>query len=112
MIINSSLETGTVVSVEVGSNVTFSCEATGVPLPNITFVSSSHRIPLVVNVQVIVNSVIGILSLTNLVDSDSGNFTCVANNGVPESTSAFFELIVQGKIKLIIMFYYEESYCM
>ena len=101
-IINSSLESGTVFSVSEDSDVTFSCEATGIPLPNITFVTSSNRVLFAVEVQLITNSIIGILSLTNVVDSDSGNYTCVADNGVQESASASFELVVQGTFTSIL----------
>ena len=108
-IINSSLES--IIFISEGSDATFSCEATGVSLPTITFVSSSSRVSVLVEMHstntvlprcytppfatyfqekegggggVVTTRTNSILSLINIEDSDSGNYTCVAYNGVPE----------------------------
>lgn len=100
--------------VKYGSNISIECVAFGAPNPTTTIVlpdnTTAERSYLdsvyshtvsddVVNINkfAIVSRV---LNLNNVRENDSGNYSCVASNGVAESGFATFELIVQGNILL------------
>ena len=67
-------------------NRTFTCEATGYPIPNVTW----HRVdgPSIDGVSVSENiltgdgSVIANLTITNASREDTGEYTCTANNRI------------------------------
>lgn len=94
---NSSLENGTILSIIEGSNIIFSCEATGMPLPTISFILSNDRIISAPEDQPAVGRVLGTLNLTSVRGNDSGIYICLADNGAGRIAFTTFELIVQGK---------------
>ena len=91
--------------------VTFTCSATGIPPPEITWMRngvpfSNTRVTLSNPTMPELYSTDGgniyfvsrNLTLANTMDADSGTYTCVASNGnaVTPTVTQDFELIVQG----------------
>jgi len=71
-----------------GDNVTFTCTATGIPLPNITWMNESI---MLMSSDMIIDSttILSTLTLSNLQDDDFDNYTCTATNmfGSDDSTA-------------------------
>ena len=104
--------------------VTFTCQATGNPPPEITWMR--NRAPLdQSNPQVTlrepktelystgggVNFIVSqTLTLDNTMDADSGIYTCVASNEVTSVTQNF-ELFVQGESELLVCVYVLDGAC-
>ena len=100
--------------------VTFTCSATGIPPPEITWMRNG--VPLDNNVDPCISlspsdpevfpttggniySVSRSLTISNTRDNDSDTYTCVASNGnaVTPSVDQDFELIVQGKLVIKVI---------
>ncbi|XP_065905337.1 hemicentin-1-like isoform X3 [Dysidea avara] len=65
----------------INDNVTFTCTATGIPLPIITWSSDSRNsIEATGDIVIDVNRTVSILTLSNLQDDDFDNYTCTATN--------------------------------
>ena len=65
----------------VGGNVTFTCTATGIPLPNITWMDENDNSVLVGSDMIIDGTtILSTLTLSNLQDDDFDNYTCTATN--------------------------------
>ena len=89
--------------------MTFMCSASGIPAPTITWFSLVGNIPSVLNNLLIdenyepldgrgiVFLVTSELTLSRSNDSDSGTYSCQAENEFGNATREF-ELIVQGKV--------------
>ena len=90
--------------------VTFTCSATGIPPPEITWIRngvpfSNTRVTLSNPTMPELYSTDGVsrnLTLANTVDADSGTYTCVASNGnaVTPNDTQDFELFVNGKLNI------------
>ena len=90
------------------SPITFQCSATGIPIPSISWYrngssltpSSNPRVTVGLSSQQLLSSglyqVTQTLNITNTTDTDSGNYSCMANN-TANSQSATFLLVVQCK---------------
>ena len=92
--------------------VTFTCSATGIPPPNITWMRNGVVLDESVNSRISLSnpsdaemvqtahgnifSVSCSLTISNTMDSDSGTYTCVASNAAANVTHDF-ELVVQGQ---------------
>jgi len=63
----------------VNDNATFTCTATGIPLPTITWMNGSI---MLMGSDMIINSttILSTLTLSNLQDDDFENYTCTATN--------------------------------
>ncbi|XP_033100233.1 Down syndrome cell adhesion molecule-like protein 1 homolog isoform X2 [Anneissia japonica] len=70
-------------SAQVGSRVTFKCEATGSPAPSIVWSKASGIIPT----ERVEEPRQGWLRLLNLVEEDEGVYVCTANNGYTSRTA-------------------------
>ena len=110
------LDDGFTYTVNEGNPVTFTCSATGIPPPNITWIkngvvlngSADSRISLgnpsdpetVSTAGGNIYFVSRNLTLDNTRDNDSGTYTCVASNGnaVMPNVTQNFELFVNGKL--------------
>ena len=69
------------VSGMLGSNVMFTCTATGIPLPDITWMDEDGNIVTTTRDMIIDGTVIrSILTLSNLQDEDFDDYTCTATN--------------------------------
>ena len=86
-----------------GDNVTLSCNASGIPVPTITWtrngsvlISSVPRISLGAESRE--------LTITNISRADSGEYRCVANNSEGNVTSNAATLDVKCKFKLSVCF--------
>lgn len=100
-------------TVNASNPVTFSCTATGIPAPMISFrrngamlFSDLPAAPTTVMVMrdsdnERVFQVTQTLLLNTTMDADSGMYECLASNGVGNN-SAIFELIVQGEFGFYI----------
>ena len=86
-----------------GDNVTLSCNASGNPVPTITWTR---------NGSVLISSVPRIsfraesreLTITTIDTADSGEYQCVANNSVGNDTSDAATIDVQCKYRLCVCF--------
>jgi len=64
-----------------GGNVTFTCMATGIPLPDITWSRDDmSSIEATGDFVMDNNSRVSMLTLSNLQDEDFDNYTCTATN--------------------------------
>ena len=93
--------------------VTFECSATGIPDPTITWYRNGaelNRSRIIINSPMVMDFTRGIdgetvrmvtrtLQLTDMVDADSGTYTCNATNSAGNDQETF-ELIVQSKFSL------------
>ena len=73
------------------SNVTFHCNATGIPDPVISWSKEGSDIP--------VRHSAGVLSLTGVASDDDGRYICTAKNAAGTSTTSI-ELTVLGLLEL------------
>jgi len=73
------------------SNVTFHCNATGIPDPVISWSKEGSDIP--------VRHSAGVLSLTGVISDDNGRYICTAKNAAGTSTTSI-ELTVEGLLEL------------
>ena len=69
-------------SAVLGASVVFTCMATGIPLPDITWMDQDGNIvgttnDMVINGGTVIRST---LTLSSLQDDDFDNYTCTANN--------------------------------
>ena len=90
------------------SPITFQCSATGIPISSISWYkngstltpSSNPHVTVGLSSQQLLSSglyqVTQTLGITNTTDTDSGNYSCMANN-TADSQSATFLLVVQCK---------------
>ena len=68
-------------SAMINDNVTFTCTATGIPLPTITWMDENDNSVLVGSDMIIDNTTIrSTLTLSNLQAEDFDNYTCTATN--------------------------------
>ena len=79
----------TSIAVEENQNVTFTCLARGLPLPNITWSKVGESLP----VEAVITEQ-GSLLLLEVWPKDSGNYSCTASNLAGEITSPAVELVV------------------
>ena len=104
-----------VVTDEGTDQILISCTATGIPAPNITWRDPSgaevaatrnnrilvldHMGPQLVTEDGVdfVYSITRLLQINNTVDSDSGVYTCVADNGVVEVANNTVTVFVRGE---------------
>ena len=64
-----------------GGSVVFTCTATGIPLPDITWMDEDSNIVTTTSNMIIDSTVIqSTLTLSNLQDEDFDNYTCTATN--------------------------------
>ena len=89
------------------THVSFQCNATGIPAPNITWYRNGtffdkSAIPRVSlngsytnQINCNIKLVTAMLTIYNATDGDSGNYTCSASNEVGQSTSTF-TLYIKG----------------
>ena len=109
---------GQVYTVNETDPVTFTCSATGIPPPKITwmrngapFDGSNTRVTLTDPTVPELYSTNGgdvflvsrNLTLDNTMDADTGTYTCVASNGnaMNQTDMQNFQLIVKGKVCLL-----------
>ena len=80
-----------------GSNVTFSCVASGVPEPSLSWTINGTAINVTANPRINLTADGQQLTVTNVNRTDSGEFRCVASNKVGNVTSMAAKLTVQCK---------------
>lgn len=83
----------TSIAVEANQNVTFTCLARGLPLPNITWSKVGGSLP----VEAVITEQWGLL-LLDVLPEDSGNYSCTASNLAGEITSPAVELVVHSTL--------------
>ena len=106
-----SPDPGTVYTINEGESIQFECDAYGIPPPMLSF---EYEIPFSAEMlaRVSTNSSVeayvtpsngekvmltrGIAILVIATDTDSGNYTCVANSTTPETDRIAVTLVVQG----------------
>lgn len=79
----------TSIAVEENQNVTFTCLARGLPLPNIIWSKVGGSLPVEA-----ATTEQGSLLLLEVLPEDSGNYSCTASNLAGEITSPAVELVV------------------
>ena len=80
-----------------GSNVTFSCNATGNPAPTFSWTKDGLAITSSDNPRISLSLNNKKLTITNLTKTDGGEYTCVATNSVKTIKSNAATLSVQCK---------------
>ena len=80
-----------------GSNVTFSCVATGVPVPSLSWTINGIAINPTANPRITLSADSKQLTVTNVNRIDSGEYRCVASNKVDNVTSLVATLTVHCK---------------
>ena len=88
----------TSIAVEENQNVTFTCLARGLPLPNITWSKVGGSLPVEA-----VTTEQGSLLLLEVLPEDSGNYSCTASNLAGEITSPAVELAVHSTLMFAIL---------
>ena len=83
----------TSIAVEANQNVTFTCLARGLPLPNITWSKVGGSLP----VEAVITEQGGLL-LLEVLPEDSGNYSCTASNLAGEITSPAVELVIHSTL--------------
>ena len=83
----------TSIAVEKNQNVTFTCLARGLPIPNITWSKVGGSLPVEA-----VTTEQGSLLLLEVWPEDSGNYSCTASNLAGEITSPAVELVVHSTL--------------
>ena len=88
-------------SVDITETVTFSCSASGIPLPDITWYKDGTPLDtLVENITVTTNSttsVTSVLVLSQLVLMDAGQYSCNASDPESGTDIRHFTLTLQSK---------------
>ena len=69
------------VSGELGGSVVFTCTATGIPLPDITWMDEDgNMVEMTSDMVINATNIQSTLTLSNLQDEDFDNYTCTATN--------------------------------
>ena len=63
-----------------GGNVTFTCIASGIPLPNITWTDEDDTMLMGSDMVINTTNIQSTLTISNLQDEDFDNYTCTATN--------------------------------
>ena len=87
-----------------GENVTFSCNATGNPVPTISWTRNGSYIETSDNSRISFSANKIQLIITNLNRTESGEYLCVANNSVGNDISNTATLDVQCKYSVLFYF--------
>ena len=82
-----------------GENVTLSCNASGNPVPTISWTSSGSRVDTSNNPRISFSEGKKLLTITNVNRTDSREYQCVAGNNVGNVTSIIAELDIQCKCR-------------
>ena len=114
------MDDGFTYTVNENDPVTFTCSATGIPPPEITWMRNGVVLDESVDSRIIlsissdpeavstvggnISSISRSLTISNTMNNDSGTYTCVASNmnAVTPSVTQSFELFVNGKSILLI----------
>ena len=80
-----------------GSNVTFSCVASGVPEPSLSWTINGTAINVTADPRINLTADGQQLTVTNVNRTDSGEYICLASNKVGNVTSTAAKLTVQCK---------------
>ena len=102
------------IEVVIGSNVTLACSASGFHLPNVTWTTAGPLSDRVAISQSTVNETFltSLLEISNTEQSDTGNYSCRAENGVGIDTGYIFlqvlgigntELCVRACLRYLIL---------
>lgn len=89
---------------DIGDSQTFTCIATGVPLPTITWSKDGSPLDPGVNITVTTNgtqSITSMLVFNSFLLSDAGQYSCNASNEVSGSDVREFNLTLEGKRKTV-----------
>ena len=98
-----------------GNNITFTCEATGIPLPTIVWTFDGRILMSGGNVNITgvtiengdVSVVTQTLTIMNVLRNLTGMYTCSARNSVGNDTSSHIHITVQCKLVMMLL-----RYCM
>ena len=101
----------------INDNVTFTCTATGIPLPTITWMDQDGNIVGTTSDMVINDTTIqSTLSLSNLQDDDFDNYTCTATNmfGSDDATAllgseCIFSVLIH--VAVVVVWYLHRIRC-
>ena len=87
-----------------GQNVVFSCVAEGNPSPSVSWTKNGQKLNVGANSRLNASSTNNkhTLTITDVRRSDAGQYRCVANNNVGNSTSSAAKLEVYCKCRIII----------
>ena len=80
-----------------GENVTLSCNATGNPVPNISWIGDGSSVNTTINSRISFSDDNKQLTITNVNRTDGGEYQCVAKNRVGSDASNAATLNVQCK---------------
>ena len=73
-----------------GSNLTVTCNATGIPVPTLSWLKNESTMQATHQIEVILttlkDTVYSVLSITSLEDEHKGMYTCLASNEFPNGT--------------------------
>ena len=83
-----------------GNNVTLSCNATGNPVPTISWTRDGSAVDTNDNSRISFSADKEQLTMTNVSRTDSGEYRCVAENRVGNDTSNAAKLDIQCKLSV------------
>jgi len=81
--------------------VTLSCNATGNPVPTISWIRDGSALDTTINSRISFSDVKKKLTITNMNRTDSGEYQCVATNRVESDTSKAATLNVECKFNIL-----------
>jgi len=86
-----------------GNNVTVSCSAIGNPSPSITWTKNGSIISTAADSRITFGADNKTLTITNVSRADSGQYKCVASNGLGKATSSAATMDVQCMFIVVLI---------
>ena len=97
-----------VISRNHGSDLTITCNATGRPVPTLSWLKGGNTLQTAQGIEVttttLSDTVYSILSITSIKDEHQGMYTCLASNALPNGTlthTSSFTLNIIGQCNIL-----------